>query len=105
MNTGDYERIEQAIDQWRQNRLFVAVGCGEAERQAFAAGYRAGAEFNVLRNTPIDDEPETDQERAAVAEARADIQAGRTRTWAEFNAARRLLPDEEGAALERFRSL
>ena len=30
-----------------------------------------------LREAPIDDEPETDQERAAVAEAEADVAAGR----------------------------
>ena len=30
-----------------------------------------------LRDAPIDDEPETDEERAAVAEAREDLAAGR----------------------------
>lgn len=37
-------------------------------------------------DAPVDDEPETDEERAAVAEARADIRAGRTRQWAEARA-------------------
>ena len=30
----------------------------------------------ALANAPIDDEPETDEERAAVAQARAEIDAG-----------------------------
>jgi len=30
-----------------------------------------------LRDAPIDDEPETEEERAAVAEAEADLAAGR----------------------------
>lgn len=31
-----------------------------------------------LDNAPLDDEPETEEERQAVAEAEADIAAGRT---------------------------
>lgn len=31
----------------------------------------------ALRDVPIDDEPETEEERAAVAEARRDIEEGR----------------------------
>jgi hypothetical protein len=31
----------------------------------------------VLREAPIDDEPETEEERAAIAEAREDLKAGR----------------------------
>jgi hypothetical protein len=31
----------------------------------------------VLRDAPLDDEPETAEERAAVAEAEADLRAGR----------------------------
>ena len=38
---------------------------------------------------PADDEPETDEEREAVATARADVAAGRVRTTAEL---RRELP-------------
>jgi hypothetical protein len=30
-----------------------------------------------LRDAPVDNEPETDEERAAVAEAREDLAAGR----------------------------
>lgn len=36
-----------------------------------------------LANAPIDDEPETDDERAAVLEAREDIAAGNVRDWDE----------------------
>ena len=35
-------------------------------------------------NAPIDDEEETDEERAAVAEALADIEAGRVMTLEEL---------------------
>ena len=35
----------------------------------------------MLANAAIDDEPKTDEERAAIAEARADIAAGRVRRW------------------------
>lgn len=36
-----------------------------------------------LREAPLDDEPETDEERAAVAEGRDDVRAGRTSTLDE----------------------
>ncbi|MBX6352053.1 MAG: hypothetical protein IRZ10_01860 [Thermoflavifilum sp.] len=32
----------------------------------------------ALENAPLDDEPETDEERKAVEEGKADIRAGRT---------------------------
>jgi predicted transcriptional regulator len=37
-----------------------------------------------LANAPIDDEEETDEERAAVAEGRADIEAGKFVTLEEL---------------------
>lgn len=37
----------------------------------------------ALADAPVDDEPETDEERAAVAEARDDIAKGRVRDWDE----------------------
>ena len=38
----------------------------------------------ALLNAPKDDEPETDHERQAVAEAMADLEAGRVLTSAEI---------------------
>ena len=35
----------------------------------------------ALATAPIDDEPETEEERAAVMEAREDIAAGAVRDW------------------------
>lgn len=35
----------------------------------------------AFQDAPVDDEEETDEERAAVAEARDDIRAGRTKPW------------------------
>jgi hypothetical protein len=35
----------------------------------------------ALATAPIDDEPETDEERAAVTEAREDIATGAVRDW------------------------
>lgn len=37
------------------------------------------AGWDAFENAPLDDEPETDEERAAITEARADITAGRVR--------------------------
>jgi hypothetical protein len=37
----------------------------------------------ALASAPIDDEPETDEERAAVGEARQDVATGRLRDWDE----------------------
>jgi hypothetical protein len=39
-----------------------------------------------LREAPLDDEPETEEERLAVEEARRDIAAGRVYTLAEVAA-------------------
>ena len=38
----EFLNIEHALDQWRQQRGYDAVGCGAAERMAFTAGYQAG---------------------------------------------------------------
>jgi hypothetical protein len=35
----------------------------------------------ALASAPVDDESETDEERAAVAEAREDVADGRVRDW------------------------
>jgi hypothetical protein len=37
----------------------------------------------ALASAPIDDEPETDAERVAIAEAHDDISAGRVRDWTD----------------------
>lgn len=44
----------------------------------------------ALANAPYDDEPETDEERAAVAEARADLNAGNFVTMEELRRELRL---------------
>lgn len=38
----------------------------------------------ALENAPLDDEPETDEEKQAVEEGKADIRAGRTMTSDEL---------------------
>ena len=87
--------------------------------------YGDGCDPPHMDDVPEDDEEETDEERAEVAEAREDVRAGRTRPWAdvvadmdkaadvepdvllglEWNAARVLSRDEEAEALRRFRPL
>jgi peptidoglycan hydrolase CwlO-like protein len=39
----------------------------------------------AFQNAPLDDEEETDEELAAVASAREDIRAGRTRPWTDVS--------------------
>jgi len=46
-----------------------------AAREALAYLHTLGLPA-VLRNAPIDDEPETDEERAAVQEARDELERG-----------------------------
>ena len=48
----------------------------DAAREALAYLHTLGLP-PVLRNAPIDDEPETDEERQFVEEARQDLAAGR----------------------------
>ena len=40
--------------------------------------------LEILRRAPLDDEPETEEERLAVEEAKADIAAGRVLTLEEL---------------------
>lgn len=53
----------------------------EAARQALEP--LADPFLLALATAPIDDEPETEEERAAVAEAYEDIAHGRVRPWEE----------------------
>ena len=48
----------------------------DAAREALAYLHTLGLPA-VLRNAPLDDEPETDEERQLVEEARQDLAAGR----------------------------
>ncbi len=43
MNTVHQEllQVEAALEAWREERGWHAVGCGHAERMAFEAGYQA----------------------------------------------------------------
>jgi hypothetical protein len=36
----EFEDIEHALELWREQRGYEAVGCGAAERQAFTAGWQ-----------------------------------------------------------------
>ena len=53
----------------------------EAARQALEP--LADPFLLALPTAPLDDEPETDEERAAVAEAYEDLAHGRVRPWEE----------------------
>ncbi|MBW3629314.1 MAG: hypothetical protein KY464_08460 [Gemmatimonadetes bacterium] len=44
----------------------------------------AASQRYTLEDAPVDDEPETEEERAAVAEARADLAAGRVHSHEEL---------------------
>ena len=51
---------------------------------AALTGVAAVAPFYTLETAPLDDEPESEAERAAVAEALTDLAAGRVVTQAEL---------------------
>lgn len=79
------EHLHQLVDRLPDDELHAAGRYLE-----FLEQERAGDRFyRMLQDAPIDDEAETPEEAAAVAEAYEDIAAGRTVTHAE--ARRRLL--------------
>lgn len=81
------EHLRQLVDELPEGELVAAERYLEylRDRSAIAHG-RLPA---VLRNAPFDDEPETNEERVGVAEAWADLAAGRVMSHDE--ARRRLL--------------
>jgi len=65
------------------HRLLDAVPDDTLEAAQRALEPLADPFLLALANAPVDDEPETDEERVAVQEAREDIAAGRVRDWDE----------------------
>ncbi len=63
------EQLRQRIEAFSED---------EASEALRLLNLRADPMIVAFRDAPIDDEPVTDEEEAAVAEARADIAAGRT---------------------------
>jgi hypothetical protein len=66
------------------HRLVDAVPDEMLEQARLALAPLADPFLLTLASAPIDDEPETDAERAAIGEARDDLVAGRVRDWAEL---------------------
>ena len=62
--TRDREHAHQLIDRLPETQLSALVGLLEASVEPAAA---------ALRNAPVDDEPETDDERREVEEARQSL--------------------------------
>ncbi len=65
------ERLHQLVDQLPQKNLSAAHRLLEQLKADDDPVLRA------VLNAPLDDEPVTEEEEAAIAEARADIRAGR----------------------------
>jgi hypothetical protein len=65
------ERLYQLIEQLPDDELLAA------ERYLRGLRDRATSLPRVLREAPADDEPVTDEDLAAIAEAQADLAAGR----------------------------
>ena len=63
------------------HRLIDAIPEQELDKARQALEPLADPFLFALANAPIDDEPETEEERAAVAEAREDVAHGRVRPW------------------------
>jgi hypothetical protein len=63
------------------HRLIDAIPEWELDKARQALEPLADPFLLALANAPIDDEPETEEERAAVAEAREDVAQGRVRPW------------------------
>jgi hypothetical protein len=66
------EQLHQAVDAMSDEQAAALL---HTLRQQFA---------ERLATAPMDDEEETDAERAAVEEARADIAAGRVIPWSQL---------------------
>ncbi len=73
------------------HRLLDAIPEGALDRAREALEPLADPFLLALANADVDDEPETAEESAAVAEAREDVVAGRVRAWDDV---RRELPSE-----------
>lgn len=75
------EHAHELIDRLPETQLSALVGLLEAFVDPVAA---------ALRNAPIDDEPETEEERLAVAEARDQLARGGGKGIPHHEAMRRL---------------
>lgn len=72
MTAGTKERLHRLVDDLADEELPAA--------EQYLEQLRAGREDPVLRallTAPLDDEPETSEERAAVSEAKQDLALGR----------------------------
>jgi hypothetical protein len=65
------DNLHRLVDTLPESELVRAERVLEALRQVAEPLYRP------LEDAPLDDEPETPEERAAVEEARSDVAAGR----------------------------
>ncbi len=73
MNTaGDKEVLHRLIDALRPEDV------GTVQRVLEALNVSSDPLLAALSQAPVDDEPETDSEREAVARARRDVQEGKT---------------------------
>ena len=68
------DAIRQLVDDLDERDLPVAERLLRALRDTSDANHRL---LRTLANVPLDDEPETEEERAAVAEARQELLEGR----------------------------
>lgn len=66
------ENLHRLVDALPDQNLLAAKEAIEPLADPFLA---------ALANAPIDDEPESDEERAAVADAMEDLAHGRARPW------------------------
>ena len=53
---------------------------------AYLKGGRSDPLLLALATAPLDDEPETEEERLAVQEAKEEVARGEVRSWAEIRA-------------------
>jgi hypothetical protein len=74
------ERLHDLIDALPERDVATIARVLEA-----FTGLDAGEPFYTLETAPLDDEPETEAERRAVEEARADLAAGRVVTQEELD--------------------
>lgn len=73
------ERLHQLVEALPEEERTTAARVLEA-----LAGLAPGEPFYTAETAPLDDEPETDEERAAVAEGEADVAAGRVAPAADL---------------------
>ncbi len=77
----DKEKLHRLIDELPERELLPAERFLEYLRDRGVDPL-----LKALANAPIDDEPETEEERAAVEEAKAEIARGEVLTWDEVEA-------------------